>query len=240
MKICCSGNLHRPAETSPVVIFIDPQINGIMDGEMFTYSMRKIPSISVQLTATSAMGILKHWAMYRSSTSKALREKIEKGITGVALQSATKKHCNGSVTRAFSYNMKCSQISCDSSINNPSGLFLQHQGRWEQLQMYEPAQHTTQRDTQGLSWRTMRTSAPRGERRRSGGRPRGWRAWSRTACPWSPARRRTTPGSETRTSGMCGRKTATANRTITFHNFIVVYVHDTLFSGQVHRGKHIV
>lgn len=34
-----------------------------------------LPSISVQLTATSAMGILKHWAIYSSSTSKALRRR---------------------------------------------------------------------------------------------------------------------------------------------------------------------
>lgn len=42
---------------------------------MSTCSMKNLPSISVQLTATSAMGILKHWAIYRSSTSNALRQR---------------------------------------------------------------------------------------------------------------------------------------------------------------------
>lgn len=49
------------------------------------------PSISVQLTATSAMGILKHWAIYRSSTSKALWQAREQS-TAVVQQ----LHCNGS------------------------------------------------------------------------------------------------------------------------------------------------
>lgn len=49
------------------------------------------PSISVQLTATSAMGILKHWAIYRSSTSKALWQAREKS-TAVVQQ----LHYNGS------------------------------------------------------------------------------------------------------------------------------------------------
>lgn len=55
-------------------IFIEAQIRVRVGGHMTTYSMKNLPSISVQLTATSAMGILKHWAIYRSSTSKALRE----------------------------------------------------------------------------------------------------------------------------------------------------------------------
>lgn len=43
--------------------------------------MKTAPSISVQLTATSAMGILKHWAIYRSSTSKALWEETQECTT---------------------------------------------------------------------------------------------------------------------------------------------------------------
>lgn len=59
-------------QTHPKEIFIELQISGTEGGHMPTYSMKNLPSISVQLTATSAMGILKHWAIYRSSTSKAL------------------------------------------------------------------------------------------------------------------------------------------------------------------------
>lgn len=61
---------HRPANTFAKDIF--RQISGMEREHMSTYSMKNLPSISVQLTATSAMGILKHWAIYRSSTSKAL------------------------------------------------------------------------------------------------------------------------------------------------------------------------
>lgn len=58
---------------------------------MSTYSMKNQPSISVQLTATSAMGILKHWAIYRSSTSKALWQAREKSAAVVQ-----QLHYNGS------------------------------------------------------------------------------------------------------------------------------------------------
>lgn len=58
---------------------------------MSTYSIENQPSISVQLTATSAMGILKHWAIYRSSTSKALWQAREKSAAVVQ-----QLHYNGS------------------------------------------------------------------------------------------------------------------------------------------------
>ena len=61
-------------QTRPSEIFIEVLLSGTVRGHMSTDSMKNQPSISVQLTATSAMGILKHWAIYRSSTSKALRE----------------------------------------------------------------------------------------------------------------------------------------------------------------------
>lgn len=56
-------------------LYLEPQTSGKEGGHMSTCSMKNLPSISVQLTATSAMGILKHWAIYRSSTSKALRQR---------------------------------------------------------------------------------------------------------------------------------------------------------------------
>lgn len=65
-------------------------------GHAHTYSMENQPSISVQLTATSAMGILKHWAIYRSSTSKALWQAGEKS-TAVVQQ----LHYNGSIVLLF-------------------------------------------------------------------------------------------------------------------------------------------
>lgn len=56
-------------------LYLEPQTSGTEWGHMSTCSMKNLPSISVQLTATSAMGIWKHWAIYRSSTSKALRQR---------------------------------------------------------------------------------------------------------------------------------------------------------------------
>lgn len=60
-------------QTHTTEIFIALQIGGMVGRDIFHREKKKVvPSISVQLTATSAMGILKHCAIYRSSTSKAL------------------------------------------------------------------------------------------------------------------------------------------------------------------------
>lgn len=72
---------HRAANIFVKDIF--RQISGMEREHMSTYSMKNLPSISVQLTATSAMGILKHWAIYKSSTSKALGQRRQRGTAAV-------------------------------------------------------------------------------------------------------------------------------------------------------------
>lgn len=57
-------------------------------------------------------------------------------------------------------------------------------------------------------WVGVFTSAPREDKKRFWVQPRGWRAWSHTVCPWSLSHKRTTQGSGSHTSEMCGTQIA--------------------------------